>query len=79
MNSPKDEEQPGPTVQTEYEHGRVEEVAPRTAIGPEYHVVLGWVAPALKEVEEKMAHSNVDVPSVRPAQVQPSCRQGFAR
>ena len=38
---------------------------PRTAVDPEYHVVLGWVAPAFKKVEKEVASINVDVARVR--------------
>ena len=37
----------------------------RTAVDPEYHVVLGWVAPAFKKVEKEVASIDVDVPRVR--------------
>ena len=33
----------------EQAHGRG---APRAALGPEYHIILGWVAPAVYELME---------------------------
>ena len=38
--------------------------APRAAVGPEYHVVLGWVASAFEKVEKEVASIDVDVPCV---------------
>ena len=45
----------------EQAHGRG---APRAAIGPKYHVVLGWIASAFEKVEKEVASIDVNVPRV---------------
>ena len=34
-------------------------------MGPEYHLVLAWVTPALKKVEKRVVSFDIDVPHVR--------------